>query len=104
STSTRIVVQHGQELVFNFAGIGVQLQQEYASFNKEYKKLIQNRKEEQFLNYLEQHLDGERAEGVLYFVGTMMIGGQAVEKFPLKVSNIIMDKLNEANTPPYQQC
>jgi len=30
STSTRIAVQHGQECVFNFAGIGVQHQQEYA--------------------------------------------------------------------------
>lgn len=28
---TRITVQHEQELVFNFAGIGVQLQQEYAA-------------------------------------------------------------------------
>ncbi|HFP6258937.1 TPA: hypothetical protein ACHJMA_002105 [Legionella pneumophila] len=31
STSTRIAVQHGQESLFNFAGIGVQHRQEYAS-------------------------------------------------------------------------
>ncbi|WP_193392703.1 hypothetical protein, partial [Legionella santicrucis] len=72
-------------------------------FNKEYEKLIQGGKEGRFLNYLKAHLDGEKAEGVLYFGGTLMIQGQPVEKFPLNVTYIIMNKVNEANEEAQEQ-
>ncbi|KGP63061.1 hypothetical protein EP47_09010 [Legionella norrlandica] len=65
------------------------------NFKKGYDMLVISGKEEQFLNYLKDSLDGEKAEGVLHFGGTYMKEGKPIEKFPLKVTFIIMDKLNE---------